>query len=113
VAKGASLGSLGRLIKPLVSVLTVISGTSPATLMARSGQLLTIAVRNVSTEWSTTSPTSGTFVVRYPTPVDAGYAAWWVGGLELIFDMTRCAGTTRLVKHEGGTLTFELAWPLH
>ncbi len=110
VAKSASLGSLGRLIKPLVSVLVAISGTSPATLMARSGQLLTVAVRNVPSEWSTTSPTSGTFVVRYPTPVDRIYGAWWVGGLELIFDMTRCVGTTRLVSHEGGTLVFELRW---
>jgi hypothetical protein len=105
----AVVESISVVIRPLVGVLMAISGPSPATLLARFGQISESAVRGVRFQWSSTGPASGELVISYPAPVPDSYVAWWLGAFDFVWETTKKKGTVT-ATHEGGTLRFALRW---
>lgn len=101
--------SLSAIVRPLVSVLLALSGPSPATLLARFGQVTQAAVKNVNFGWTPSSPTSGEMVITYPRAVPAEYVAFWLGAFDFIWEATKKTGVVQ-AKHDGARLQFTLRW---
>ncbi len=101
--------SISMIIRPFVSVLLAISGPSPATLLARFGQISQAAIKNVKFDWKPTGPTSGELTITYPLEVPSEYPAYWLGAFEFIWVTTKKAGTTK-AKHNGTSLHFAFSW---
>lgn len=104
--------SLGRLVLPMLRVALALTGGSPATVFARLGDSVKIAMRGVSAGWRATNANGGMVTLRYaeaPPPV-VHHA--WRGVFRFAFELTKREG--RLVAHryldDGKTLELDVEW---
>ncbi len=68
--------SLSPIVRPLVQVALALSGASPATLFAKVGDIVHMAMRGLEFRWQPAGTRAGTFTVHYPRPVPAELLGW-------------------------------------
>lgn len=70
--------SFGPIVGPLVKIGLALSGSSPATIFSRLGDVTSVALRGVQFQWTAGVPTGGTEVLRYPVdmPPDVVEFGW-------------------------------------
>lgn len=81
--------SFGPIVGPLVKIGLTISGSSPATLLSRLGEITSVALRGLAFDWKATGTSAGVLTLRYPlavppTVVEGG----WRGILRVGGEMT-------------------------
>lgn len=109
VGREAVTESMSVIARPLLSVLTAVSGTTPGTVFNRFGQLALVAVKNVTFTWTAKGDREGTLVIAYPIEVPPVYEHYWLGAFDYVWALTRRAGRAT-ATHQGGTITFHLSW---
>lgn len=111
VGRFAVYDSISAIVRPLVAVLTVISGATPTTFFSRYPQLTQAALNHVGFQWKATSETSGVLTVSYPCPVRREFAHLWEGCFDFTFETARREGELVSTRHDGeGRFAFELRW---
>ncbi|MBL8949166.1 MAG: hypothetical protein JNK82_00215 [Myxococcaceae bacterium] len=110
LGRRATPRALGRGFVPAVSTLITLTSGTPDALLARSGLLIAVLVKNVKTAWQPSGPQGGHFSARYPSANLPVYAAFWEGALELIFTISKTTGAIRLLEHFEGEYRFEVSW---
>lgn len=68
--------SLSPIVRPVVKVALALSGASPATLFAKVGDIVHMAMRGLEFGWTPSGPKAGAFTVHYPRPVPAELLGW-------------------------------------
>lgn len=105
--------SFGPVVTPMVKVALALSGSSPAAVFSRLGQLSSLALRNVRFDWVSRDAFSGILTIRYPrsVPREIVEPAWRgifrIGG-ELTgkdIRIERC-----VVLPEPGAYEFHVGW---
>jgi hypothetical protein len=105
-------GALGPILMPLVKVTLALTGSTPSGLLSRSSQFLSTSVRGLEATWTSDGPTSGTYVVRYPSRGTGAYLPLWKGTLVYVFGLTGAEGTVHEAKvdPDGQTFRYTLSW---
>lgn len=61
--------SFGPIVGPLVKIGLTLSGSSPATIFSRLGNLVSVALKGLTFDWQPASASAGTLRVTYPWAV--------------------------------------------
>lgn len=104
--------SIGKLVLPMLRVALAITGRSPATVFARLGDSVKVAMQGVEASWLAASPTAGRVTLRYPEAPPQVVHHAWRGVFRFGFELTGREG--QLVSHQyldaGKTLELEVSW---
>lgn len=104
--------SFGPIVTPLIKIGLTLSGSSPASIFARLGDTVTVALRGVTFEWKAAGPSAGAETITYPCamPADA-VEAGWKGVFRVGSDLT--GKTIRVDRFEAESdrrFRFEVSW---
>ncbi len=110
IGRQAVFESMSFIIRPLVTAAITFSGPSPHTLFGSLPKLLQTAVRNVQVTYARASERSGVVTITYPLEVPPGYAAYWQGALDYVFEVTRTRAEETRAEHLGSELRFTVSW---
>lgn len=104
--------SLGKLVLPMLRVALAITGRSPATIFARLGDSLKVAMKGVTAKWTPEGANAGRVTLTYPEPVPRVVHYAWRGVFRFGFDLTERKG--QLVAHRyldgGKLLELDVSW---
>jgi hypothetical protein len=88
-------GTLGSVIRPLLTTTLALFGGTPATLFSRMDTLTAVMLRGVKFSWTSGSSNGGTVAIDHPYPVDTAVFAAWEGVLHIAYDLAKLPGTVR------------------
>lgn len=104
--------SFGPVVGPLVKIGLTLSGSSPASIFSRLGDLVSLALRGPVFEWKAAGPQGGAETISYPCAVPAdAVEAGWRGIFRVGGEMT--GKTIRVEKFEAESdrrFRFEVSW---
>lgn len=104
--------SFGPIVGPLVRIALTLSGGSPASVFARMGDAIALALRGVRFEWAARPPNAGTITLTYPQamPLDV-VEHGWRGIIRAAGEMAgKRVAVSRFVAEEDRRFRFELGW---
>lgn len=104
--------SLGKLVLPMLRVALAITGRSPATIFARLGDSIKVAMKGVTVSWAPEGANAGRVTLRYPEAVPTVVHHAWRGVFRFAFDLTERQGQLVAQRYldEGKTLELDVSW---
>jgi hypothetical protein len=101
--------SFGAVLRPMMSVALALTGNNPASLFARVGDGLQVAMRGVDVRWR---EAEHALELKYPEPVPDHVAASWRGVARFLFELSGREGRleSATFTDEHRTVTFVFAW---
>ncbi|MBE2249398.1 MAG: hypothetical protein IAE78_07590 [Myxococcus sp.] len=105
--------TLGKILVPMFKVALALTGTSPATLLARVPDSVHQALRGVTVTWTPESPNAGALQIDYPVAVPPVAEDGWRGTLKFLFELTErtpAAITWTAWRNDRRTLVMRIAW---
>lgn len=89
--------SFGPIVGPLVKIGLTLSGSTPASMFSRLGNLVSVALKGLEFEWKPSGPSGGSQIITYPCAMPPEVVeAGWRGIIRVGSEMT---GKTIKVDH--------------
>ncbi len=100
--------SMGKMVLPMLRVALAITGRSPASVFARVGESVKVAMQGVDATWAAKNDTSGRITLRYvEAPPQVVHHAW-KGVFRFAFELTDREGQLDSHRYLDAGLTLEL-----
>ncbi len=100
--------SMGKLVLPMLRVALVLTGRSPASVFARVGDSVKVAMQGVNASWVPKDDTSGRITLRYVQPPPQVVHHAWKGVFRFAFELTNREGQLDAHRYLDAGLTLEL-----
>lgn len=104
--------SFGPIVSPLVKIGLTLSGSSPASIFARLGDLTSVALKGVTFEWKPSGPQGGSQTITYPSAIPAdAVEPGWRGIFRVGSEMTgKTIKVERFVAESDRRFRFDVSW---